>query len=55
MACKKSELVQAINSYAAARSSGDNPLVVMAADRLNGFIESLAFEVEEETNVDPAN
>ena len=47
MACKQSELVSAINSYAAARSSGDTPLVELAAGKLTGLIETLAFEAEE--------
>ena len=34
MACKKSELVGAINSFATARASGDNALQQMSAQLL---------------------
>jgi hypothetical protein len=47
MACKKSELVGAINSFATARASGDNALQQMSAQLLQNTIETLEFEPEE--------
>ena len=49
MACKKSELVGAINSFATARASGDNALQQMSAQLLQNTIETLEFEPEEVT------
>lgn len=52
MACKKSELVSAINSYAAARVSGDGNLLNFAGNLLSSFVESLEFAPEDnETEV----
>ncbi len=51
MACKKSELAQAINTYTNARVSGDPNLVNFASNLLSQYIETLEFaeeEVEEE-------
>ena len=47
MACKKSELVGAINSFATARASGDVALQQMSAQLLQSTIETLEFEPEE--------
>ncbi len=47
MACKKSELVGAINSFATARASGDGALQQMSAQLLQNTIETLEFEPEE--------
>jgi hypothetical protein len=47
MACKKSELVGAINSFATARASGDGALQQMSAQFLQNTIETLEFEPEE--------
>lgn len=52
MACKKSELVSAINSYAAARASVDGNLIQFSSQLLGQYIETLEFEPEEETNDD---
>ena len=53
MACKESELVEAINSYAAARTTGDAKLQQFSASYLQQVIKTLEFspedEVEEET------
>ena len=49
MACKKSELVGAINSFATARASGDGALQQMSAQLLQNTIETLEFEPEEVT------
>ena len=48
MACKKSELVSAINSYANARMTGDANLQKFSADLLQRAIDSLEFDAEEE-------
>ena len=52
MACKKSELVSAINSFAAARSSNDGNLIRFSSQLLGQYIDSLEYEPEEETNDD---
>ena len=52
MACKKSELVSAINSFASARVSGDANLIQFAGQLLGQFVETLEFTPEEETNDD---
>jgi hypothetical protein len=52
MACKKSELVSAINSFAAARSSNDGNLIQFSSQLLGQYIDSLEYEPEEETNDD---
>ena len=51
MACKKSELVEAINSYAAARTTGDPKLQQFSASYLQQLIETLEFGAEEEEEV----
>ena len=48
MACKKSELVSAINSYANARVSADANLINFSAQLLQQMIETLEFAEEEE-------
>ena len=48
MACKKSDLVAAVNSYASARLTGDTPLVKMAAEALQNIVDTLEFAPEEE-------
>lgn len=48
MPCTKSELIGAINSYAAARCSNDGPLIQMAANKLTEAVESLEFAAEPE-------
>lgn len=48
MACKKSELVEAINSYAAARTTGDAKLQQFSATYLQQLVETLEFSPEEE-------
>jgi len=47
MACKKSELVGAINSFATARASGDGALQQMSAQLLQNTIDTLEFDPEE--------
>jgi len=48
MACKKSELVSAINSFGAARSTADGNLVNFSARLIGELLETLAFDAEEE-------
>lgn len=48
MACKKSELVAAINSYVSARLTGDVPLIKAAAGMLQPALDSLEYAPEEE-------
>ena len=48
MACKKSELVQAINTYTSARVSNDPNLIQFGGNLLGQFIETLEFAPEEE-------
>ncbi len=51
MACKKSELAQAINTYASARISGDPKLVNFASNLLTQYLDTL--EYDEEDVVEP--
>lgn len=48
MACKKSELVAAINSYTSARLTGDGPLINAAAGMLQPILDSIEYLPEEE-------
>ena len=48
MACKKSELVSAINSFGAARSTADGNLVNFSARLIGELLETLEFDAEEE-------
>ena len=48
MACKKSELVSAVNSYANARVAADANLINFSAQLLQQMIETLEFADEEE-------
>lgn len=54
MACKKSELVSAINSFAAARSTQDGNLMGMSGQMLQQMVDSLAFAPEEEPETEEA-
>ena len=47
MACKKSELISAINSFGAARATGDGNLVAFAGNLIGQLIETLEFGPEE--------
>ncbi len=54
MACKKSELVTAVNSYAAARTTGDSNLLRLSGSLLEQLINTLEFAekvVEGDTEV----
>lgn len=54
MPCTKEQLITAINSYAAARVSGDGPLLQMAAQALTTVVDSLEF-TEPESTEDPTD
>ena len=48
MACKKSELVSAINSFGSARGTGDGNLIAFSANLIGQLIDTLEFGPEEE-------
>lgn len=48
MACKKSELVSAINSFGAARQSGDANLIQFSGQLIGSLLEGIEFAPEEE-------
>lgn len=48
MACKKSELISAINSFGAARVTGDGNLIAFSGNLIGQLIETLEFEPETE-------
>lgn len=48
MACKKSELISAINSFGAARASGDVNLINFAGNLVGNLVQTLEFSPEEE-------
>ena len=52
MACKKSELISAINSFSAARVSEDQNLLNFSAQLLFQLMETLEFSPEEEEVTD---
>ena len=47
MACKKSDLISAINSFGAARATGDANLIQFSGNLIGQLIESLEFTPEE--------
>lgn len=53
MACKKSELISAINSFGAARASGDGNLIAFSGNLIGQLIETIEFEPEEEATEAP--
>jgi hypothetical protein len=48
MACKKSELISGINSFGAARATGDVNLIQFSGNLIGQLIETLEFAPEEE-------
>ena len=52
MACKKSELVSAINSFAAARAANDGNLIQFSGNLVGQLVETLEFAPEEEGESD---
>jgi len=57
MACKKTELISAINSFGAARATGDGNLVGFSANLIGQLIDTLEFAPEEveEVSGEPAD
>ena len=53
MACKKSELVQAINTYGNARVSDDPNLLSFAGQLLAQFMDTLEYAPEDEPISEP--
>lgn len=51
MACKKSTLVTAINSYVNARLTNDAPLINAAINMLQPALDSLDYAPEEEPEI----
>lgn len=52
MACKKSDLISAINSFGAARATGDGNLITFSGNLIGQLIETLEFAPEEEATED---
>ena len=52
MACKKSELVSAINSFGSARATGDANLIAFAANMIGSLPDTLEFSPEEEAKTE---
>jgi hypothetical protein len=52
MACKKSELISAINSFGSARATGDGNLIAFAGNLIGKLVETLEFEPETEEEVE---
>lgn len=48
MACKKSSLVSAINSFGAARATGDANLIAFSGNLIGQLLETIEFEPETE-------
>lgn len=46
MPCKKTDLISAINSFGAARASGDNTLLAFSVNLVQSLIDTLDFEGE---------
>jgi len=43
MPCKKTDLISAINSFGAARASGDNTLLAFSVNLVQSLIDTLDF------------
>ena len=52
MACKKSELVSAINSFGSARAVADGNLIAFAANLIGKLIDTIEFAPEETEETD---
>ena len=52
MACTKSQLVSAINSFGAARATGDGNLIAFSANLIGQLIDTIEFAPEEETQTE---
>lgn len=51
MACKKSELISAVNSFGSARATADPNLINFAGNLIGQLIETLEFAPEETEEV----
>jgi hypothetical protein len=49
MACTKSQLVSAINSFGSARATGDGNLIGFSANLIGQLIDTIEFAPEEES------
>jgi hypothetical protein len=47
MACKKADLISAINSFGSARATGDGNLIAFAGNLIGQLLDTLEFEPEE--------
>jgi hypothetical protein len=47
MACTKSQLVSAINSFGSARATGDGNLIAFAGNLIGQLLETIEFAAEE--------
>jgi len=52
MTCKKSEIISAINSFGAARASGDPNLIAFSGDLVGRLVETIEFAPEETTETE---
>ena len=50
MACKKSELISAINSFAAARAANDPNLVAFGSQLVSQFVDTLEYAPEDDAD-----
>jgi len=48
MACKKSELISAINSFAAARAANDPNLVAFGSQLVSQYVDTLEYAPEDD-------
>ena len=46
MPCKKTDLISAINSFGAARASGDNTLLAFSVNLVQNLVDTLEFAGE---------
>jgi hypothetical protein len=49
MACKKSELISAINSFAAARAANDPNLVAFGSQLVSQYVDTLEYAPEDDS------
>ena len=52
MPCTKSQLISAINSFGAARATGDGNLIAFSGDLIGRLIQTLEFDPEETNAVE---
>ena len=48
MACKKSDLISAINSFGAARATGDGNLIAFSSNLIGQLLDTIEFDSEEQ-------